>query len=103
MNNLLTSGKELKKAYSVKIADTIGLRLTQLNAADNLGQIPHHLPWGLHKLKNNRKDQYAVWVKEKYRIVFYPLDDNLEIIRDPEFPKEKIRSINILEVVNYHV
>lgn len=103
LHKTMSSSRELKKEFPPKIADAIGLRLTQLKAANNLSQIPHHLPFGLHKLTGNRKNQYAVWAKEKYRIIFYALDENDKKITNPDFPKEEIRGINIIEVVNYHV
>jgi len=99
----LSSSKELNKAYSAKVAQTVTIRMTQLVAADNLGQISHLPPMGLHKLTADRKHQYAVWIKEKYRIVFYGLYDDHTIIEDSDYPKESIKKIRIIEVVNYHV
>lgn len=76
-----------------KIAGTIQLRLSQFS------QI---LFIRLHKLTGKRKFQYAVDVKEKLRIVFYPIDDEDEIIEDPDIPKKQVRKIRIIEVVDYH-
>lgn len=51
LSDLLSSDKKLKTEYSIKIADTIKLRLTQLEAAEHLGQIPHLPPLRLQSLK----------------------------------------------------
>lgn len=93
----------MNKEYPSKVAEAVRLRLTQLRAANNLSQITHHPPMGLHKLTGNRKNQFAVWAKDKYRIVFYALDDEEQIIKDPDVPRDLIRKIKIIEVVNYHV
>lgn len=102
MQKLINSSKELNKLYSPKIAGTIQIRMSQLVAAENLSHISQLPPMGLHKLTGNRKFQYAISVKEKIRIVFYPLDDNEEIIEDTNLAKDKVRKIRIIEVVDYH-
>lgn len=99
----LSTTNEMKKNYTPKVVKAIQLRMTQLNGADNLGQIETFPPVGLHKLEGDRKNQYAVWVKEKYRIIFYGIDQDNEIITEPGYPKDKITKIRIIEVVNYHV
>jgi len=57
----------------------------------------------LHKLTQNRSHQFAVDVSEKYRLVFELIDENGNTIKDPEYPRELVRIIKIIEVVNYHV
>lgn len=101
-NKTCNNRVELNKAFPTKVADTVALRITQLKAADNLSQISHVPPIGLHKLKGSRKNQFAVWTKEKYRIIFQCLAEDLSVIEDTEYPKEKITKISIIEVVNYH-
>lgn len=98
----INSSKELSKQYPPKIAGTIQLRMSQLAAAENLSQISQLPPTRLHKLTANRKFQFAVDAKEKVRIVFYLIDENDEIIEDPDVPKEQVRKIRIIEVVDYH-
>lgn len=103
LKKLLDDGKKLDREYSKKVADSIKLRLTQLRGFSDLSEVSTFPPILLHKLTQNRSDQYAVWAKEKYRIIFYALDDNENIIRDPDYPKKQIKKIKIIEVVNYHV
>lgn len=102
LNKLISSNRELCKEYTPKIASTIQLRMSQLAAAENLSQISQLPPTRLHKLTGNRKFQFAVDIKEKFRIVFYLVDENDEIIEDPDVPKNSVRKIRIIEVVNYH-
>ncbi|WP_233191940.1 type II toxin-antitoxin system RelE/ParE family toxin [Sporosarcina sp. P34] len=103
LKKILDSPKAMNKEFPSKVADAVRLRLTQLRAAENLSQITHHPPMGLHKLTGNRKNQFAIWAKEKYRIVFHALDEEDQIIKDLDVPKDTIQKIKIIEVVNYHV
>lgn len=100
---LINSDKELNKKYPVKVAKTVKLRMTQLIAFNDFSQVTHLPPLRLHKLTGDRSHQYAVDVSEKYRLVFEILDEEGLAIKDPEYPRNLVHIIKIIEVVNYHV
>jgi len=77
-------------------------RLAELSAAVTLDQV-YQLPQaGLHPLRQNRKGQFAVTVKQPYRLIFIPLNDPLPRLGNGDVDPSKITAVKILEVVDYH-
>ena len=77
------------KAYGENIAEKIHLRVMQIEAAESVEFMMSHNIGRCHKLKNNRKGEYAVDLAHPYRLVF-------------EVKGEEIEIAKILEVVDYH-
>ena len=66
------SEKALVKAYGKANARKIMLRLTLLEAAEALSDVPVTPPTRRHELKGNRKGKFAIDVQHPFRIVFEP-------------------------------
>jgi len=62
-------GKRIKKWE--KINKQALLKLTRLNAIISLEELVNRPGNFLHKLKGNRKDQWAITIHGPYRICFY--------------------------------
>lgn len=87
---------EAKIAYGSDQAYRLILRITQLQAADDLEDIGRLPQVRLHRLKGSRKNQFAIDLIHPYRLVFGPVNEF--DIND----HRSIKSIRILEVKDYH-
>ena len=56
----------------------------------------------LPPLKGKRKGQFAVYVKQPFRIVFQPYHDPIPKKEDGTIDLERVTRVLILEVVDYH-
>lgn len=97
LSKILSSPRLLRKHYG-KMAIKIQQRLDEFSAADSLSQIPSDPPPRCHLLTANRKNTFAVDVSGNYRMIFegYDSNDNLTI------KKNKIVTVQIIEIVDYH-
>lgn len=88
--------------YGRDNAKKIMMRLNELYSVDNLSQISHLPPPRRHALKGKRKGQYAVDVKQPYRIIFEPANEPLPVDAGGNIDLTKVTEIIVLEVSNYH-
>ena len=93
--------KELARTYG-QLAQKIKLRMNVLRNAPNLNHVPIERPDRCHLLKADKKGQFAVDLIHPYRLVFKPTQSPPPMKNDDEIDKEKVVSITIIEVVNYH-
>lgn len=89
LEGICTNFTKAVKAYGEGIAEKIHLRIMQIEAAENVEFMINHNIGRCHKLKHNRKGEYAVDLPHPYRLVF-------------EIKGNEIQIANILEVVDYH-
>ena len=80
---ILNSTKELRKCYGADCGGRIGRRLDDLRAADNLAVIRKLSQMRCHELTGDRKGQLAADV-------------------NGGLDWENVRTIRILEVIDYH-
>ncbi|ACL70765.1 plasmid maintenance system killer [Halothermothrix orenii H 168] len=97
---LYTKHKKAQKKFGVKTARILVRRLNELQAFENLAQVPHKPPYRRHKLSGKYKGFFAVDVIGGYRIVFKPIIDSDRDIE--EIPLHEINKIEIWEVTDYH-
>ncbi len=100
LRKLCTKKKKARKKLGAEVARSLIKRLYELQAFENLEDVPPHLPFRRHKLYGNYKGCFAVDIKGAYRIVFKPIIDTDEKIEN--VPLSKINKIRILEVTDYH-
>jgi len=84
------------------MAEIIENRLKVLKAAPCLGAVPKIKPERLHPLAGKRKGQYAVDLKQPYRLIFEPNVTALPEKPDGSIDLAQIKEIIILEVRDYH-
>ena len=96
------STKESVKKWGADNAKKVQLRITELRAADNLYHISRLPQARLHPLKGDRSGQFAVDVKQPYRLVFKPNHNPVPTKEDGGTDLTKITSIIILDVEDYH-
>lgn len=92
----------LHKEYGDQNARKIMRRLTELMVADNLSEISPAPPPRRHQLKNNRKGQFAVDIKQPFRIVFEPANDPVPMLDDGGIDISKVTKIKVIWIGDYH-
>lgn len=88
------SPKELTKQYGSEMSKVIQRRMAILQAANILADVPSTPPPRRHLLTGDRKGQFAVDLKQPFRLIFEPLT--------PETDPANIQAIRILGVEDYH-
>ncbi len=73
-----------------------------LNAAPCLDDVPYSSPQRRHELSGNRKGQFAIDLKQPFRLIFEPNHNPIPRKADGGFDLGKITAITILEVEDYH-
>ncbi|MDE3113008.1 MAG: type II toxin-antitoxin system RelE/ParE family toxin [Chloroflexota bacterium] len=76
-------------------------RLTQLSAAVVLSDLVN-APGHLEALTGNRKGQFSMRLTANWRLVFEVADEPVPMLSDGGIAIEEVRSVRILEVVDYH-
>ena len=102
LGNILTLEHELRRTFGKDIGETIQNRLKVLKAASCLEDIPKVKPERMHASSGQRKGQYAVDLKQPYRLIFKPNVTALPERSDGSVDLAQIREIIILEVRDYH-
>lgn len=70
-------------------------RILELEAFDNLNDVPITKPYRRHKLEGNMKDKFAIDITNQYRLIFRP-ENNKEI------NLKNIKKIEIMEVSKHY-
>ena len=92
----------LIKTYGIENGRIIKRRLSVLRAAPNLSHVSHRPPERRHELIGKRKGEYAVDLKHPFRLIFLPNYNPIPLKEDGSFDLEKIISIIIKSVEDYH-
>lgn len=77
------------KVYGIEMSEKIQQRITEIKAMDTIEDMIKYHIGRCHRLKNNRKGQYAVDLVHPNRLVFEKHGDEIEVA-------------HILEIVDYH-
>ncbi|MDE0001571.1 MAG: killer suppression protein HigA [Rhodospirillaceae bacterium] len=102
LEKTFNSERELQKAYGKRMAERLMSRLAVLKNARTLADVPSTKPERCHPLKGRREGQYAVELVHPRRLVFKPNHDPVPEKDDGGIDLDKITSIIIVEVVDYH-
>ena len=97
----LGSDKTRRKTFGDEIGHRVYRRLLELQAAPSLGAMKT-LPGRCHELTGDRKGQLAVDVTKNVRLVFEPADEPCPRLDDDGLDWGGVKSVRILEVVDYH-
>ncbi len=97
----MESEAEMKKAYGDK-AKRLKLRLSLLNNAETLADVPHEPPPRCHPLKGEYEGCYAVDVSGNWRLVFEPIVDESSDPENKKLNPADVRAVRILGVIDYH-
>jgi toxin HigB-1 len=101
LQKIFNSEKKMLKEYGVSQTKKIKMRMKVLESAVNLAEVPTQKPDRRHKLKGNRKKQFAVDILHPYRLLFKPEGDPL-LLPDGGIDIKQVTCIIILGVEDYH-
>jgi proteic killer suppression protein len=102
LRRTFNSTRRLTRKYGVRLATRIVERLTILEEARNLADVPHGPPMFRHQLEHDSRGQFAIRLTESDRLILEPNHDPLPLLDDGGVDISKVTAIVIIEVVNYH-
>ena len=102
LRKTMSSEALLVREYGKENAKMIMRRMLVLQAAECLTDVPRRPPDRCHALSGKRKGQYAVDVKHPHRIILEPANDPIPLLEDGSVDLERVTSIRILGVEDYH-
>lgn len=94
----LKDERAITKAYGKDRGQRIQQRLAEFKAATTLMDIPVDPPPRCHRLKGNRRNQFAVNISANYRMVFEGYDKNDRLTTK----KSEIVTVQITSIEDYH-
>lgn len=94
--------KEARRAHGDRRAGLLRHRLDDLAAAATLAVMRPPMPGRCHELTADRSGQLALDLDHPYRLIFDVADDPIPKLPDGSLDWSQVRSIRILEIVNYH-
>lgn len=98
----INSAKRLVKKYESTRAQYIMRRMKVLAAAPTFADVPHHPPERCHQLTADRDGQFAVIIKNQWRIVFEPNHESIPRKEDAGIDLNEITKITITWIGDYH-
>lgn len=98
---ICNSEKELIKVYGKNCARKIRARLDDLQAAVAL-EVLRTLPGRCHELKGDKKGQLSLDIEHPLRLIFEPLNENIEYKNNSEIDWKLVNSIKIIGVEDTH-
>ena len=102
LRKLFRSEAALIRRYGTRVAGLIQDRISVLENASNLSQVPTSPPERRHQETQNRDEQYAVDVHRQYRLVFEPDYGQMPRNADGGVNTDAVTDIVIIEVTDYH-
>ncbi|WP_413488472.1 plasmid maintenance system killer protein [Carnobacterium divergens] len=98
MSKIISDEKSIKKTYGNDVGSKLIIRISELRAANNLGDISHLGPQFLHVLKGKYASCFAVRLNGNFRLIFEAYDCD-----DKQTTKiSNATQVIIREVVDYH-
>ncbi len=95
------TSSSIDKAFGDR-AKRLKMRLDVLKLADSLADVPDTPPTRRHELDHDLAGHYAVDVTANYRLIFRPNHDPLPILEGGSVDLERVTSITIVDLVDYH-
>jgi len=100
LRKILNDSVLIKIKYG-KTCRKIMIKLSQIEASSSLEELMT-LPGRYHKLKGNKKNQFACDLKHPYRLVFAPNNEPLPLDNSGNLIYSEVTNIIINEIVDYH-
>ena len=101
LNKELTEPKAMTQAFGDR-ARPLQRRLDLLKAVKCLAEVPIGSPCYRHQLIGNREGQYAVTIKDNWRLIFEPDHEPVPRLADNGVDISQVTAITIIEVEDYH-
>ena len=91
--------KKARKKYGKKVAKKLFQRIYELQAFENLKEVPHTPPFRKHKLRGKYSGCFAIDLSGNYRLVFKPA---CNFRQKEELNLKDVDKIIVWEVIDYH-
>ena len=98
----LNFSKRLTKRYGSERARFIMRRMKVLAAANSLADVPRQPPERCHQLSGDRDEQFAVVIKDQWRLIFVPRHEPIPRKKDGGIELSQITTIEIMWIGDYH-
>jgi hypothetical protein len=98
LQKIFNSNDKLIKHYGADQTIKIKLRMSTLKSAVNLAQVPTDKPERRHQLQGKRSLEFALDLKQPFRLIFKPKLNS----HNEKYDLTSITEIIILGVENYH-
>lgn len=103
IRKLCNDQRSLEQKLQKKRAEMVAIRLQQMQHVENLAQMNQFPQAKCHPLlRGGRRGQLAVWVDNKYRIVFEPAHEPRPTKEDGSLDWAQVTAIKVIEIVDYH-
>lgn len=96
------SERESDRKWGDQNAKKIRQRLAELAAAETLAHMTTHPGARLHQLTGDREGQFAVDVKQPFRLVFEPAHIPVPLKDDGGIDLDRVTRIRIVYIGDYH-
>jgi toxin HigB-1 len=100
LSKTMSCERDAAKVYGTDCARMIMRRLAEIEAAPSMADIPPHA--GCHPLKGDKKEKYALKLKQPYRLIIKPKCEEIPLRDDGGVDLSKVTEILVLKVVDYH-
>lgn len=97
----LNDVKAMMKNYG-DLTKKIQIRLSVLESAQTLDEVPKIKPVRCHQLSGNRKNQFAVDISKNYRLIFEPNHNPFPVDNQNNLDLKSVTKITILDIEDYH-
>lgn len=97
----LNDHARMVKEYGAELSKAMQKRLADLDSAHALEDL-RSLPGRCEELVGDRKGQLSVRLNANYRLIFQPTDEPPALKDDGGIDWNQVRSIQIVEVIDYH-
>jgi proteic killer suppression protein len=101
LRDICSSQALLTQRYGTSGARKVMLRLQQLDAAENLGDMKR-LPGRVHELTGDRAGQLAADLDHPRRLIFRPTTPSRCLKADGGLDWAAVDSITVIEIADYH-
>ena len=101
LRKLTKNDKKATQKLGTRRASLYKQRLDDLRDSESLEEV-RHLPGNYHKLKGDRKGQWACDLDHPFRLIFEPHEDPVPTSKSGRFVWVEIKGVEIIEIADYH-
>jgi proteic killer suppression protein len=97
-----TSLTAAMREWGAQMGRLVMVRPDDIRAAHDLAELQKLPQADCHPLKEDRRGQFAVSIKQPYRLIFEPADSPPPLRPDGSVDCAGVTAVRIIEVVDYH-
>ena len=102
LERTFSSDRNRAREYGPRMARVIRMRMAVLERARTLSDVPIVPPERCHLLGGERRGQYAIDLVHPFRLIIRPNHNPVPTREDGGIDTDRVTSIAIMEVVDYH-